>query len=95
MTFCVYLLLQINIKSKISYVGYTNNITNRLKLHNNSKGAKYTKGKKWKLIYKRKYSTKSEAMKEEFKLKKNRKMREYIKNHYNEKKNENINLTSI
>ena len=95
MTFCVYLLLQINIKNKISYVGYTNNITNRLKLHNSSKGAKYTKGKKWKLIYKRKYSTKSEAMKEEFKLKKNRKMREYIKNHYNEKKNENINLTSI
>ena len=95
MTFCVYLLLQINTHRSISYVGYTNNIVNRLKLHNSSKGAKFTKGKKWKLIYKKIYQTKSEAMKEEIKLKKDRKIREFIKNHYNKKKNENINTTSI
>ena len=35
----------------ISYVGYTNNITKRLNLHNTSKGAKFTKGKSWKIIY--------------------------------------------
>ena len=34
----------------ISYVGYTKNLNKRLSLHNNSKGAKFTKGKKWKLI---------------------------------------------
>jgi putative endonuclease len=95
MTFCVYLLLQIDTKHNTSYVGYTNNIVNRLKLHNSSKGAKFTKGKKWKLIYKKIYLTKSEAMKEEIKLKKNKKIREFIKNHYNKKKYENINITSI
>ena len=95
MTFCVYLLIQINTKKPNSYVGYTNDITNRLKLHNTSKGAKFTKGKKWKLIYKKQYATKSQAMKEEIKLKKNRKVREYIKNHYNKKEYENINFTSI
>jgi len=95
MTFCVYLLIQINTKNKNSYVGYTSNITNRLKLHNTSKGAKFTKGKKWKLIYKKQYATKYQEMKEEIKLKKNRKVREYIKNHYNKKEYENINFTSV
>ncbi|MDA9794568.1 GIY-YIG nuclease family protein, partial [Candidatus Pelagibacter sp.] len=35
----------------VTYVGYTNNIKNRILLHNSSKGAKFTKGKIWKLIY--------------------------------------------
>ena len=30
-----------------SYVGYTNNLENRLKKHNEGKGAKSTRGKKW------------------------------------------------
>ena len=54
----------------ITYVGYTNDLPKRLALHNNSKGAKFTKGKKWKIIYKKKYLTKSSAMKDEYKLKK-------------------------
>ena len=66
----------------ISYVGYTNNLKNRIKLHNNSKGAKFTKGKKWKLIYKKKYSSKSLAMKEEYSLKKDKKRRNKIKFNY-------------
>jgi putative endonuclease len=69
----------------ISYVGYTNNIKNRILLHNSSKGAKFTKGKKWKLIYFKKYQNKVDAMKNEYKLKKNYKLRlkikkEFIKN---------------
>ena len=66
----------------ISYVGYTNNIAKRLKLHNSSKGAKFTKGKKWKLIYSKKFSSKNLAMKYEFLLKKNRKKRNSIKSNY-------------
>ena len=51
MKYVVYLIIT-SVKNKtISYVGYTNNIEKRLKLHNSSKGAKFTKGKKWKLIY--------------------------------------------
>ena len=79
MTYYVYLIVS-KVKNKtISYVGYTNNIKRRLKLHNNSKGAKFTKGKKWKLVYYKSYDNKILAMKEEYKLKKNYKLRSTIK----------------
>ena len=79
MTFFVYLIISKSKKKQISYVGYTNNLTNRILLHNNGKGAKFTKGRKWKLIYYKKYKTKSEAMIEENKLKKNYKLRKLLK----------------
>ena len=63
----------------ISYVGYTNNIKNRILLHNTSKGAKFTKGKIWDVIYIKKYKNKVDAMKNEYKLKKNYKLRAKIK----------------
>ena len=75
----VYLLVSKNKNRTISYVGYTNNINKRLKLHNNSKGAKFTRGRKWKLVYYKKYDNKILAMKEEYKLKKNYKLRSKIK----------------
>ena len=93
MKFYVYIILTKKINRYVSYVGYTNNLKNRLILHNTSKGAKFTKGNKWYLIYKKSYSSKSIAMKEEYKLKKNHKLRTRIKAKYLE--DENINLTSI
>ena len=78
----VYLIVTSAKNKTISYVGYTNNIEKRLKLHNSSKGAKFTKGKKWKLIYLEKYKTKIEAMKREYKLKKNSNFRKKIKNKF-------------
>ena len=66
----------------ISYVGYTNNLKKRLFLHNTSRGAKFTRGKKWKLIYSKIYYDKSQAMKEEFKLKKNYAKRNILKNEF-------------
>ena len=75
----VYLLVT-KIKNRtISYVGYTKDINKRLKLHNKSKGAKFTRGRKWKLAYYKKYDSKILAMKEEYKLKKNYKLRSKIK----------------
>ena len=76
MSYFVYLLVA-NLKNnkKISYVGYTNDIKKRLNLHNSGKGAKFTRGKKWKLVYYEKYDSKSNAMKNEIKLKKNYKLR--------------------
>ena len=80
MSFFVYLITS-KVKNKtISYVGYTNNLKKRVNLHNCSKGAKFTRGKKWKLIYYKIYETKNEAMKEEYKLKKNYILRKKIKN---------------
>ena len=79
MSFYVYLIIT-KIKNKtISYVGYTNNLKNRIILHNKGKGAKFTKGKKWKLIYSKKYISKRIAMREEYTLKKNYKLRKEIK----------------
>ena len=75
----VYLIIAKNKKRTISYVGYTNNLIKRLKLHNSSKGAKFTRGKKWKIAYFQEYSTKKKAMKEEYLLKKNTKKRNMIK----------------
>ena len=80
MKYYVYLIVSFSLKNRlISYVGYTNNLEKRLKLHNTSKGAKFTKGKKWIIIYKKKFTTKSSAMKGEYKLKKDYKLRKYIK----------------
>ena len=89
----VYLIITQNEHNIVSYVGYTNNLKKRLNLHNLSKGAKFTRGRKWRLIYSKKYSNKSIALKEEFKLKKDYKLRNIIKEKYI--RNENINTTTI
>lgn len=79
MTFYVYLIVA-KIKNKtISYVGYTNNLNKRIKLHNCNKGAKFTKGKIWKLVYYEEYDSKVKAMKEEYILKKNYYLRNKLK----------------
>ena len=92
MTYYVYLIVS-KVKNKtISYVGYTNNLLKRISLHNASKGAKFTKGKKWKLIYFKTYDNKNIAMKEEYKLKKNYKLRNKIKFNNNDK---NFNSTTL
>ena len=93
MVYYVYLILSKKLNKYTSYVGYTNNINKRITLHNNSKGAKFTKGKTWKLIYFEKYYNKSSAMKEEYKLKKNYKLRKQIITKY--LKNENFNSPSL
>jgi putative endonuclease len=82
MDFFVYLLTTKNKNSYISYVGFTNDINKRVKLHNSGKGAKFTRGRKWTLIYKKRYKSKSIAMKEEFKLKNDRKKRNLLKIKY-------------
>ena len=66
----------------VSYVGYTNNLKNRIKLHNSGKGAKFTRGRKWTLIYKEKYKSKKEAISREYYIKNTRSLREKIKKKY-------------
>ena len=78
MSYYVYLIKSVNSKRNKTYVGYTNNIKKRINLHNNNKGAKATKGYKWKLIFKKKFLTKSAAMSYEYFLKKKRSLRKKI-----------------
>ena len=82
MKYFVYLIVSTSLKKNISYVGYTNNLNNRVKLHNSNKGAKFTKGKYWKLIYYKIYNSKKKAMMEEYKLKKDYKLRRKLKINY-------------
>ena len=83
MFFYVYLICAKNNNNRlISYVGYTNNLKKRIKLHNSSKGAKFTRGNKWKLLYKKKFNSKSKAMKYEYILKKDRIKRSNIKKYF-------------
>jgi putative endonuclease len=82
MTYFVYLLGNYKDAKLTTYVGYTNNIKKRLKLHNDGKGAKFTKGRMWKLMYSEKYKTKKEAILRECYIKKNRKLRNLIKERY-------------
>jgi putative endonuclease len=63
---------------KKTYVGYTNNLELRLEKHNSGKGAKSTKGYKWKIIYSKKFKTKKSAMSYEYKLKMNKTLRKKI-----------------
>ena len=79
MSYYVYMLKSAN-KNSVTYVGYTKNLQNRIRLHNIGKGAKFTRGRKWKLIYKEKYKTKSKAISREYYIKKNRTLRNIIKN---------------
>ena len=93
MHYFVYLIISKNSNNLISYVGYTNNLKKRINNHNTSKGAKFTRGRKWKLAYSKRYLSKSVAMREEYKLKKNLKLRNRIKSKFY--KNENLNIASL
>ena len=79
MGYYVYLIISIKDSKSVSYVGYTNNVKKRLHLHNTSKGAKFTKGRIWKLAYLKNFKTKKIALKEEYKLKKDYNLRNRIK----------------
>ena len=77
MGYYVYMLKSTGNKP-VTYVGYTNNLRRRIAQHNSGKGAKFTRGNRWKLVYYKKYDSKSIAMKEEYILKKNYKLRKEI-----------------
>ena len=80
--FYVYLIISEKFKKFKTYVGYTNNLKKRLNKHNSNKGAKSTRGRIWKVIFKKKFETKKLALKYEYFLKKNRLLRSKIKSKY-------------
>ena len=78
MSYFVYMLKSIE-KKPVTYVGYSINLKERIELHNKGKGAKFTRGRKWKLIYKEKCTSKNQAISREYYIKKNKKIRNRIK----------------
>ena len=81
MVYYVYMLKSKSVKA-VTYVGYTNNLNKRISLHNAGKGAKFTRGKKWVLIYKEKFKSKKEAISREYYIKNNRSLRNVLKKKY-------------
>ena len=65
--FYVYILLT---EDDTLYCGYTDNVEKRFELHKSGKGAKYTRAHKpLKIVYTKEFSSKSEAQKEEYRIK--------------------------
>ena len=79
MIYHVYMLKSLG-KKPVTYVGYTNNLKKRVIQHNMGKGAKFTRGRKWKLIYKENFNSKKEAISREYYIKNNRALRKNIRN---------------
>ena len=48
-------------------------------LHNSGKGAKFTRGRTWKIIYKELFKSKNKAISREYYIKNNRTLRNKIK----------------
>lgn len=52
------------------YTGYTNNVEKRLDMHNEGKGAKYTRGRgPVQLVWQEAFGSKTDALKQEYALK--------------------------
>ncbi|MFC4558538.1 GIY-YIG nuclease family protein [Virgibacillus kekensis] len=52
------------------YTGYTNDLEKRLAMHNEGKGAKYTRGRgPFQVVFVERYPTKEEALKKEYQIK--------------------------
>ena len=77
MSYYVYMLKSKTVKP-VTYVGYTKDLKKRIKQHNTGKGAKFTRGRKWSLIYKEKIRSKSKAISREYYIKKNRSLRKKL-----------------
>ena len=82
MVYFVYLIASIKYSKTKTYVGYTTNLSKRISKHNSNKGAKSTRGRYWKLVYFEEYRSKKKALKREYIIKKNKKVRNKIKSKY-------------
>ena len=82
MSYFVYVIGSLKHSKPKTYVGWTKDLNERLRKHNLGKGAKSTRGRKWKIIYHEIFNSKKKAMRREYYLKKDiilrRKLRKKI-----------------
>ncbi|QEH68868.1 GIY-YIG nuclease family protein [Cellulosilyticum sp. ST5] len=66
----MYYIYILKCKDGTYYTGYTNDIEKRVRIHNDKKGAKYTRGRTpVTLVYEESFATKAEALKREYMIK--------------------------
>ena len=75
----VYVLVNDGGNDRKTYVGWTTDLDRRLRQHNAGRGAKSTRGGTWGLLYAEKYSTRNEAMKREWTLKRDKAFRTMLR----------------
>ena len=80
MSYFVYVIGSLKNSKPKTYVGSTKDLNERLKKHNSGKGAKSTKGRKWKIIYREIFNSKKKALRREYYLKKDRILRKKLRN---------------
>jgi putative endonuclease len=81
MSFYVY-MLKSKSQKPVTYVGYTKDLKKRFDLHNSGKGAKFTRGRSWKIIYTEIVESKNEAISREYYIKNNKTLRKFIKKNF-------------
>lgn len=79
MCYFVYVIGSLKNSRPKTYVGWTKDLNERLRKHNSGKGAKSTKGRKWKIIYHEIFNSKEKALKREYYLKKDRIFRKELR----------------
>jgi len=79
MSYFVYVIGSLKHSKPKTYVGWTKDLSERLRKHNQGKGAKSTRGRKWKIIYREIYNSKKKAMTREYYLKKDRNLRSELR----------------
>ena len=63
---------------RLTYVGWTTDLDRRVEQHNLGRGAKFTKGRLWVLLYAERFDSRTEAMRREYFLKRDRRLRASI-----------------
>ena len=74
----VYVLGSFHKGRYISYVGWTNDVTQRLAKDKNGTGARWTRGRAWTLLHTEPFQTRNEAMSREWHLKRDRAFRKKL-----------------
>lgn len=74
----VYVLGSFHKGRYVSYVGWTNDVVQRLAKHNSGTGARSTRGRAWTLLHTEGFKTRNEAMSREWHLKRERAFRKKL-----------------
>jgi len=78
MEFFVYILGSESPGPHQTYVGWTTDLDRRLAEHNAGVGARFTRGRKWSLLYAERHQSRGEAMSREWHLKRDRAFRKRV-----------------
>jgi putative endonuclease len=67
------------VRGAVTYVGWTVDLEARLARHNAALGAKFTRGRRWQLLYAEAFGDRRAAMSREWHLKRDRRLRQQLR----------------